>query len=52
MKIKKYGVAIFWAIFLFITIWALFSFVDINMHNTLCESYGQYADWNLFTMIF
>jgi hypothetical protein len=31
----------------------LASFIDTNLHNNpITDSYGNYADWNIFTIIF
>lgn len=31
----------------------LASFIDVNLHNRpFTDSYGDYADWNIFTIIF
>ena len=31
----------------------LASFIDVNLHNhPFTDSYGNYADWNIFTIIF
>ena len=33
--------------------WCVLSFIDTNIHNDIMsESYGAYAKWNLFNLIF
>lgn len=32
-------------------LWTAASFVDVNMHNDVfMENYGNFANWNLFTI--
>ena len=34
-------------------VWLVASFVDVNIHNDICNpNYGDFANWNLFKLFF
>lgn len=43
---------ILWVIVLAPLVWLFLSFIDVNMHNSIGEGYGQYHAWNAFILFF
>lgn len=34
-------------------VWFVASFVDVNIHNDICNTnYGDFSPWNIFKLIF
>lgn len=44
---------VFAVIEILLLIWIVASFIDVNLHNNYFNpNYQQFADWNLFIMLF
>ena len=51
MKVRWHNIGLLLMILL--VVWIVASFVDVNIHNDICNSnYGEFAKLNLFTLLF
>lgn len=51
MKVRWHNIGLL--LIILIVVWIVASFVDVNIHNDICNSnYGEFAKWNLFTLLF